>query len=104
MQNLGAGKTEKELVIKLSTDELSAKQVRLVKTINSLLSHVLSADEEGEYFEASAELLKQVATAVNQSNFATTHKGVDYGTQAVEYAVDSLNESLDDKNLVNFDN
>lgn len=104
MHNLGAGKTEKELVIKLSTEELSAKQVRLVKTINSLLSHVLSADEEGEYFEASAELLKQVATAINQSNFPTAHKGMDYGTQAVEYAVDFLNETLEEKSLTNIDN
>lgn len=104
MQNLGAGKTEKELVIKLSTEELSDKQVRLVKTINSLLTHVLTADEEGEYFEASAALLKQVATAVNQSNFSTAHKNMDYGTQAVEFAVDTLSESLEGTSLISIDN
>jgi hypothetical protein len=104
MHNLGARKSEKELVIKLSTEELSDKQVRLIKTINSLLTHVLTADEEGEYFEASAALLKQVATAVNQSNFSTNHNNMDYGTQAVEFAVDTLNETLEGKALINIDN
>ena len=104
MHNLGAGKSEKELVIKLSTEELSANQVRLLKSINSLLTHVLTADEEGEFFEASAELMKQVATVINQSNFPTTHKGYDYGTQAVEYSVDFLSETLEEKSLLNIDN
>ena len=104
MQNLGAGKTNKELVIKLSTEELSATQVRLLKNINALLTQVLTADEEGEYFETSAELLKQVATAINESHYPAAHKSADYGTQAVEYAVDFLNESLEDQNLSNMDN
>ncbi len=104
MHNLGTGKTDKELVIKLSTEELSANQVRLIKSINSVLAHVLAADEEGEYFDASAELMKQVATAINQSNFSVQNKNMDYGTQAVEYSVDSLSETLDGKNLINIDN
>lgn len=104
MNNLGATKSNQELVIKLSTEELSANQVRLLKSINSLMTHTLTADEEGEFFEASAQLMKQVATLINQSHYPKAHKSTDYGTQAVEYAVDFINETLEEKSLHNVDN
>jgi hypothetical protein len=95
---------EKELNIKLNTEELSPTQVRLLKSINSLLIHVMTADEEAEYFESSAELIRKTAEAVKHASFSEKNKKMDYGTQAVEYAMDFLNETLEENNLRNIDN
>ena len=91
---------EKELVIKLDTTEMTPTQIRLIKSVNGLLAHVLSADEEAEYFDASAELLKKAAEIIRHAQFAEKNKSMGYGQQAVEYAVDFLNESFNDNNLI----
>lgn len=100
MQSLS--KKEMELILKMDTEGMSPAQIRLVKSIHSLLAHVLSSEEESEYFEASAELMKKTAELIKHSAFATTHKNMSYGDQAVEFAVDTLNESLEE-NKQNFD-
>lgn len=90
--------------MKLDTEGLSSTQVRLVKTIHSLLATVISSDEESEYFEASAELLKKAAEVIKHSHFASENKSISYGDQAVEFAIDSLNECLDGNKVQNLDN
>lgn len=93
MQSLGTN--EKELLLKLDTEGLSVTQVRLVKQIHALLAHVLASEEEGEYFEASAALLKKTSEVIKVANYSAQNKHMPYGEQAVEFAVDSLNESLE---------
>lgn len=100
MQSLS--KKEMELVLKMDTQGMSPAQVRLVKSIHSLLAHVLSSEEESEYFETSAELMKKTAELIKHSAFAVTNTNMSYGDQAVEFAVDTLNESLEE-NKPNFD-
>lgn len=100
----GLGQKEKELNIKLNIEELTPTQVRLIKSVNSLLSHVLTAEDEAEYFEMSAELMKKTAELIKHSTFAEDHKNMSYGEQAVEFAMDFLNESLDQKKIHNIDN
>ncbi len=95
---------EKELLIKLNVEELTPTQVRLVRSVNALLAHVLTADEEAEYFEMSAELMRKTAELIKHSSFADQNKGMSYGEQAVEFAVDFLNESLDGNKVHNIDN
>ena len=95
---------EKQLTLNLETEGLSSTQVRLVKSVHSLLAHVLASDEEAEYFEASAELLRKTAELIKHANFAVEHKNMSYGDQAVEFAVDFLNESLDENKVHNIDN
>lgn len=95
---------ENELIIKLNTEELSATQIRLLKTINALLIHVMIADEESEYFESSSELIRKTAELVKHASFADKNKEIDYGTQAVEFAIDFLNETLEENKLRNIDN
>ena len=102
MQSLS--QKEKELLMKLDTEGLTAQQVRLIKSIHSLMATVVATDEEGEYFEASAELMKKTAELIKQSQFATQNKSMSYGDQAVEFAVDSLNESMEEQKLTSFDN
>ena len=97
-------KKEQELVIKLNVEEMTPRQVRLVKSITSLLTNVVSADEEGEFFDSSSELFKKVAELVKHSQFAESNRNINYGEQAVEYSVDNLNEAIEGRNLHNIDN
>ena len=91
MQSLG--QKQKELVIKLNIEELTPTQVRLIKSINSLISNVLSADEEAEYFDMSSELIRKTAELIKHSEFADQNKNMAYGDQAVEFAIDFLHEN-----------
>lgn len=102
MQDLS--KKTNEVSITLNTDELSPAQVRLIKSINSLLGHVLIAEDETEYFEISSELMKKTAELIQLAGFAEANKNMAYGEQAVEFAVDFLHEALDRKKLHNIDN
>ena len=90
--------------MKMNTEGFTPTQLRLVKTIHALLATVLASEEESEYFDTSAELLKKTAEFIKHANFAVDNKGMSYGTQAVEFSVDSLNESLDSNKIQNLDN
>lgn len=97
-------KKEQELLIKLNVEEMSSTQVRLLKNITALLTSVVSADEEAEFFDSSSELFKKVAELVKHSQFAETNRKMNYGEQAVEFSIGNLNETLDSQNLHNIDN
>ncbi len=100
----GLGKTENELLLKISTEDLTPTQIRLIKSVNALLAHVLTADEESEFFETSAELMRKTAEVIKHSGFADKNTNIPYGTQAVEFAVDFLNDTMDTQKLGNVDN
>ena len=102
MQSLS--QKDKELSMKMDTEGLTSTQVRLVKSVHALLAHVLASDEEAEYFEASAELLRKTAELIKHANYAVDNKKMSYGDQAVEFAVDFLNESMDENKIHNIDN
>ena len=97
-------KKEHELLIKLNVEEMTPRQVRLVKNITSLLTSVVSADEESEFFDSSSELFKKVAELVKHSQFAESNRKINYGEQAVEFSIENLNETLAASNLHNIDN
>jgi len=86
----------KEVTIKLNTEDLSPAQVRLVKTMHALMAHLLTAEDESEYFNASSEFLRKATEVIQGAQFATQNTDMSYGQQAVEFAVDFLNETLND--------
>lgn len=94
---------EKELLLRLDVEGLTPTQVRLIKSIHSLLANLVAADEEAEYFEMSSQLMKKTAEAIKHSSFPLEHKSMNYGEQAVEFGIDSLNEAIVDR-LKNLDN
>jgi hypothetical protein len=97
--------TDSTLTLDIHTEDLSKQQVRLVKTINTLLAHVLTTDQEDEYFESSSELLRVVATAIKKSNFSEENqKPIEYGQQALEFCVDILNDQIYEGDLIKYDN
>lgn len=97
-------KKDKVITMKLDTEELSPIQLRLIKSIHSLMASVISTEEESEYFECGADLLKKAVELIKHSNFAEENKKISYGTQAVEYALDSLNETIENESSKHFDN
>jgi hypothetical protein len=89
-----------DITITLNTEGLTAEQIRIMKAMSALMTNVLAADEEGEYFEASAQLMKKAAELIRKSQFAKDQKQIPYGEQAVEYAVDFLNETLNGSEFI----
>ena len=98
--------THDSLSIKVKTQKLTPQQVRLLKSAQSLLTHVLTTNNESDYFEASAELLKIFSSIIQHAHFSAAHKdsGIAYDEQVLEYAFDSLREVLSEKSLKTFDN
>ena len=99
----------KDRIIKIEIDgsELTPQQVRLIKSINAMLAHVLVTQNEEEYFEGSAEFLRMCAALIKQAHFTEKLKGVDnipYAQQALEYSIDVLQEYLSNSKVITYDN
>jgi hypothetical protein len=71
-----------------------------------MLLHVSTVDQEEAFFEGSAELMRMVAQAVQQSKFAETRASadIDYAQQAVEFAMDLVNDALLKQKVIAYDN
>lgn len=99
----------KERMIKIEIDgsELTPQQVRLIRSINTMLAHVLVTENEEEYFEGSAEFMRMCAALIKQAHFTENLKGVNnipYAQQALEYSMDVLSEYITNSKVVNYDN
>jgi hypothetical protein len=103
---MSAHTSDKKLILTLDIEELTPAQVRLIKSVHSTLAHVLTTENEGEYFEASAEIMKICASLIKQSHFANTGKKekIAYADQALEYSMDMLNEHVTTNKSLNFNN
>ena len=96
-----------KMKIELETTELKAHQIRLIRSINAMLEHVCKCDDEDEYFEASAELLRMCAGLISKANFNEEIKkgaSIPYAQQALEYSIDVLQEYMVESKVVNYDN
>lgn len=96
-----------ELNITVDTQEMSESQKRLLKSVTTLLAHVMTTDEESEYFESSSEVMKLLAGAIKQSNFTSIwreNKDIPYATQALEFCLDHLNDEIHSDDIVRYDN
>ena len=102
MQDLS--QKEKELIIKLNVEELSTTQIRLIKSMNALVAHILTSDDESEYFELSSQLFRKAAEVIKHSQFSESNTDISYGDQAVEFALDFLSETIENNKVRNIDN
>ena len=96
-----------ELHITVDSQELSSQQKRLLKSVTTLLAHVMTTDEEGDYFDSSSEVMKLVAGAIKQANFTSIWREnteIPYSVQALEFCIDHLNEEIHSDELVRYDN
>jgi hypothetical protein len=99
----------KESVIKIEIDgsELSANQVRLIRSLNTMLAHIMVTENEEEYFEGSAEALRMCAALIKQAHFTENLKdstNIPYAQQALEYSMDVLQDYVTASKVVNYDN
>lgn len=97
---------QKILQIDVDVEKLAPHQIRLIRSVNSLLSNVLVTDDEEDFFETSYELMQAVASAVKQANFNkdNKHSEIHYATQALEFSIDALNDKIQNNDIVSFDN
>lgn len=97
----------KKIFIEVNTTEMSAPQIRLIKTINTLLEQIVTTDDEAEYFDGSAEVMRMIASIIQQSNFvfdAINQSSIHYDDQALEYSVDILQDFMNNSKVVSYDN
>lgn len=98
---------QEKLIITIDVKELNSNQIRLLKTINSLITHVMSTEDETEYFNGGQELMKLIANVIKTANFNNL-EGLDssiaYGQQALEFSIDSLVDLVQSGKFLNYDN
>ena len=96
----------KKLNLEIDTSKMSPSQIRLIRTINTTISQVAITEDESEFFELSAELMKQLASMIQQANFhdRLSTADINYADQAVEFSIDSVNEALLGKKIISYDN
>lgn len=94
------------LNFQFDTEQLSANQIRLIKTLNSLLSQVLTTEHESEFFDGSAECMRMCAALIKQAQFCTGRSPYDipYADQVLEYSIDVLQEQMEASQIVTYDN
>ncbi len=98
---------ESKIRIEIDASELSANQVRLIRSLNTMIAHVLLTESEEEYFEGSAEFMRMCASLIKQAHFSSSLKdaqNIPYAQQALEYSMDVLQEYVTASKVVSYDN
>jgi len=97
---------QNKIIVEIETNDLSPANVRLMKSLNTLLYQLLTTAEEPEFFKGAAEALRTCASLIQQSKFTELHSSSDipYAQQALEYSMDILQEQLVNAKVVRYDN
>ena len=95
-----------QLQIHLDISTLNPAQVRLLKKITTSLQEVVTSEEEYEFFEGSAELMKLCGQLIQQAQFVHAHQAgpIPYAKQALEFSIDHLTDSLHKGRSLRVDN
>jgi hypothetical protein len=98
--------SQTKLTFEIDTASLGPAQVRLIKSLVATLSNVITTDVEADYFDGSAEFLRLAASLIQEAKFSNKGEatGIPYGTQALEYCVDSLTDHISSSKVVKYDN
>ncbi|ATH06774.1 hypothetical protein BIY24_02100 [Halobacteriovorax marinus] len=103
----GATSKGEKLFIEIDASELTQSQIRLIKSVNMMLQHVLVTDDEEEFFTGSAEFMRMCASIIKKAHFAEDLKGINeipYAQQALEYSMDILQDHISSSSVVTYDN
>ncbi len=97
---------KEKLYIEIDATELSAAQMRALKTLNMLLNHNLTTESEGEFFDSSAEIMRVCASLIKQANFVSEmdKSEIPYAQQALEFSMDVLQDQVSSSKVINYDN
>jgi hypothetical protein len=97
----------KSITINVPETGLTNAQLRLLKTFYTTLMQAITTDDEAEFFEGSAAIMRLCAALIQQANFTEkTQKSssIPYAEQALEYSLDILQEHMNNRKVVNYDN
>ena len=85
---------------------LPESTVRLIRSLNGLLTTILVTESEKEFFDGSAELLRGCAMIVKKAKFAKkkTSVNIAYSEQAIEFAIEQLLERIEQAKIMQYDN
>ncbi len=103
----GVTSKREKIFIEMDTAELTQSQIRLIKSVNMMLQHVLVTDDEEEFFSGSAEFMRMCASIIKKAHFAEDLKGINdipYAQQALEYSMDILQDHISSSSVINYDN
>ena len=93
--------------VTLNTQNLTEKQLRILKQIHFLSIEAMKTDCEVEFFEKSSMLMQQMAKALMHSNFGGDDEfnfdKIPYAKQALEYSIENLEDLLEGKISEDFD-
>ncbi len=73
---------------------MNKTQNKLLAEFHFTLSKLLETCDEAAYFELSSALLSQCSEFIKEAHFAKNSKNIDYATQALEYAIDNLQDEI----------
>lgn len=94
-----------KIIINFDESKLSPAQVRLIKSLNALLLQNMTTQNESEFFDTCAEMMRVCAGMINQSTFPKEAEGeIPYAKQAIEYSIDILQEHVEENTVVRYDN
>jgi hypothetical protein len=100
-------KSKGTMTIDINTEGLGPAQLRLVKSLNSILVHVLKAEDEDEFFDGSAEFMRVCASLIKQAKFPEQLENqgdISYADQALEFSMDILEDHIGEESIVCYDN
>jgi len=97
---------KEKLYIEIDATELSAAQIRAIKTLNMLINHAMTTESEGEFFDSSAEAMRVCASLIKQANYIdeTNESEIPYAQQVLEFSMDILQEQMSSSKVINYDN
>jgi hypothetical protein len=105
MKKVKATTEDETLKLEIDTKGMNPTQVRLLKSWNTLMAHVLLTHQEDEFFDGSAEVIRICAALVKQSNFASLTKSeIPYAEQVLQYSMEILQEHMEEEKVVSYDN
>jgi hypothetical protein len=95
-----------QININIPAEGTTEAQSRLIKRLSLMAAHVLKTGSEEEYFEGSAEMMRLCAALIRTAHFkkCSAASGIPYSLQALEYALDVLNEEIEASKTLGFDN
>ena len=98
---------DNKISFEIEAAELSPAQVRQIKTLLTLVTHATKTDKEDEFFNVSAEAMRLCASLIKQGNFPRLYAengSIPYDQQAIEYAIDIVQEQISKSQVVSYDN
>ena len=90
----------------IDTSGLGAAQIRLLNSLCHNLRHTLTVENETEYFNGCAEVLRTCAALIQQARFGLVagNPETPYSDQALEYSIEILQEYMEESKLIVYDN